>query len=121
MTDKPASFAYAVVKRTMLFPLVIISVIGHSLDVATTWYALTHTGAREGNPFMAPLLHSEWRWKWVAISALKSWAIKRNVEFSYEWNDLRTMAFDCVVIWSVVAWNISVIWRRKHAVRTVRT
>ena len=122
MLSRTKSFGNELVFLSLVIPLVLAESLGHACDILTTYIALTYCGAREMNPFLAPLLNSEWRFKWVTVSAIKGalltnsfrWHLTANSEWKRRYS-LRTAIFSAVLIWAVVAWNFSVILRRKRA------
>lgn len=121
MLDKLKNFGSKLVFLTLLVPVVGLQVAGHSADILTTWYALTKTGAREGNPFLAWLINSEFRFKWAIVSALKGWFIAYDARRFYDsadfrWSryyNLKAAVFHAYAVWIVVSWNVLIIMRRR--------
>jgi hypothetical protein len=122
MLNTLKNFGSLLVFECLIVPLVALEVLGHSADIATTWYALTKTGAREGNPFLAWLLNSRWRYKWVVVSAAKAAIISNETRYYFEskrskwarYYNFRAAVFHVTAVWLVAAWNLLIISRRKH-------
>lgn len=118
MLNKAEKFGNMLVLTTLVFPLIILEHIGHVFDVLTTWYAITKCGAREANILMAWLVESSWKLRWFSLSAIKFWVVNRSHPITRTYKrsyDLKYVATFTAMIWCVVAWNFSVIIRRKHA------
>jgi len=123
-----ANFGNELVFLATVLPLVMLGALGHALDVLTTWVAISFLGAREGNPMLAWFINSTWSGKWSVLCAMKAVVVGREVNLylqdkSNEWSRyyyVRSAIFVCVVTWCVVMWNLSVIFRRRHAVRAGR-
>ncbi len=128
MRKRLANFGNELVFLATVLPLVMLGALGHALDVLTTWVAISFLGAREGNPMLAWFINSTWSGKWSVLCAMKAVVVGREVNLylqdkSNEWSRyyyVRSAIFVCVVTWCVVMWNLSVIFRRRHAVRAGR-
>ena len=122
MLDRLKNFGNQLVFLTLLVPVMALQVAGHSADIISTWYALTKTGAREGNPFLAWLINSECRYKWHIVSALKGWLIVHDARYFVSSADrkwarhynFQTAVFHALTVWIVVGWNVLTIIRRKR-------
>src|SRR6266478_339383 len=75
------NFGNELVFLALVLPLLLVESTGHAFDILTTWYALTYCGAHEANPFLAPLLNSRWKLKWIAGAAIKGAFVSYEVNY----------------------------------------
>lgn len=80
-----------------------VLVSGHLADLLTTYLCIERMGGREGNPLFGWLLNSDRPGKYIIAGGIKA------ITIGYFWDGATW--FDAGLIWCVVAWNLSVIWR----------
>jgi hypothetical protein len=117
MLNTLRNFGKNLVFVTLAGPLLLLTALGHLADLGTTWYAITFSGARESNPFLAWFVNSNFSGKWFALAGLKAGVVANQARtvFNYKRLDLLKLeVFGCVFVWLVVAWNFSIILRRQY-------
>lgn len=125
MRKRLANFGSELIYMSLIIPLLLLEALAQSLDVVSTWAAISFFGAREGNPVLAWFVNSSWRGRWAILWAMKArlLANEKNYYFRTKNNkwaryyNVRGAIFVCIITWCVVTWNLSVIFRRRHALR----
>jgi hypothetical protein len=117
MINTLRNFGKNLVFGTIAAPILALTAFGHLADVVTTWYAITITGAREGNPLLAWFVNSNFKGKWAALTGLKALVVRGEAQacmkYKYDW-PIKPMIFRLVFVWLVAAWNFSLILRRTY-------
>ena len=108
---------------TIITPILLLTALGHLADIMTTWYAITITGAKEANPFLAWFVNSSFKGKWAVLTGIKALVVRHEAQVAYEYRQyygagfIKAMFISCAFVWAVAAWNCSVILRRTYGRR----